>query len=387
MVELFWLLLPVAAGSGYYAAAKNLNKKIKNKPSTFNYNHNYIKGLNYVLNDDTDKAIDVFIDLLSLDQDTVETHMALASLFRRRGEVERAIRIHQNIIARPNLSSQQRLDGLIELGYDYLCLGVLDRAENIFNDIVKQHPNNKQVLHYLLDIYQQQSEWMQAVEIAKLLNKYNYSYYSNNIAQYYTELANIKLEHSNVDEAYYFITQALKYNPDNIRANLVLADICIKKGQVKKSIKTYINISRNNKHLEVILPKLITTDIQFSVQSNYVINTITQLVNSDPRLLNIPSVLEFLLDRCGFEYTWGMLTSSVNGPVKINLVSSILELIGSNGFKQHSDYELIKTCLDNFEVTLKKYKCNNCGFYTNELLWLCPSCRKWDSISNINFSV
>ena len=129
---IFWpLLLPFAALSGWYAAKKTTKN---NLGSTQNISKGYVQGLNYILNEKPDLAIDTFIKMLDVDKDTVETHLALGGLFRRRGEVDRAIRIHQNLIARPQLSHSQRTEALMSLGNDYMCAGVYDRAERIFKE-------------------------------------------------------------------------------------------------------------------------------------------------------------------------------------------------------------------------------------------------------------
>ena len=130
MINLWPLLLPAAAWSGWWVA--NRNNSSKNTGVHNRLSREYVVGLNYLLNEQSDKAVDIFIKLLEVDSDTVETHLALGSLFRRRGEVDRAIRIHQNLIARPQLSLLQRKEALMALGQDYMSAGVFDRAERIF---------------------------------------------------------------------------------------------------------------------------------------------------------------------------------------------------------------------------------------------------------------
>src|SRR3984957_4801443 len=135
MTNSFWLLLIFAAlvsawYLGYYSRRQQANAQKLNLP------RDYLVGLNYLLNEEPDKAVDVFIKMLEVDSDTVETHLAVGKLFRKRGEVERAIRIHQNLIARPNLDKLYREQALFELGQDYLSAGVLDRAERIFLEVL-----------------------------------------------------------------------------------------------------------------------------------------------------------------------------------------------------------------------------------------------------------
>ena len=171
MLELIIILLPIAAASGWLVARRGYEKR-EQKPLQ-DCSPAYFKCLNYLLNEQPDKAIDVFIKLLEVDSDTVETHMALGNLFRRRGEVERAIRIHQNLIARPSLSRQQRAQALLELGQDYMRAGLFDRAENLFVELAETKLYNKQALTNLLEIYQQEKDWAKAVAIGRRLSRQN----------------------------------------------------------------------------------------------------------------------------------------------------------------------------------------------------------------------
>ena len=154
--DLLWLLLPLAAASGWLAARfeyrRNAAKQL-DLPSA------YFQGLNFLLNEQPDKAIEIFIRVLEVNSDTVETHLALGNLFRRRGEVERAIRVHQNLIARPTLGKEQRSQALLEPGQDYFKAGLFDRAENLFLELAEIRAHSEQALALLRHIYQQEKEW------------------------------------------------------------------------------------------------------------------------------------------------------------------------------------------------------------------------------------
>ncbi len=394
MLELFWLLLPVAAGSGWLAGVKNnktqLNTKAKNKDIAFN--QKYIKSLNLILNEQTDKAVDVLIDLFSVDNDTVETHLALGSLFRRRGEVERAIRIHQNVIARPNLAPQQRLNGLLELGCDYLYAGVLDRAENVFIDILKQDTQNIQSLQYLLDIYQQQQDWQSAINIALLLQKQTFNKctqhakYAKNIANYYCELTVVAKERGNLTEAFFYNRQALKYQENNLRANLIFADLCILNKQIKKGLNIYINIADSHRnYLDIIMPLLIKAYLQHESKVNNLIIFVEKQVKQVPQVLCINEVIALFTEHKGYNYILEMVADSAVKSPKLRSIFNLLQLIGEEGFVDSRNYIRIRDCIGNIIDEQKLYQCNNCGFNCRELLWLCPSCKSWDTISNIEF--
>jgi lipopolysaccharide biosynthesis regulator YciM len=132
-------------------------------------NIDYLKGLNFLLNEQTDQALEHFLEMVRVDDKTIETHFALGSLFRRRGEVDRAIRIHQNIIARPDLAAEQRDQALYSLAKDYLHAGLLDRAENLFSRLSQGSRYQVQALESLCRIYEQEKEWERAIDAAEKL--------------------------------------------------------------------------------------------------------------------------------------------------------------------------------------------------------------------------
>ncbi|MDE2315234.1 MAG: tetratricopeptide repeat protein, partial [Xanthomonadaceae bacterium] len=129
----------------------------------------YFRGLNYLLNEEQDKAIEVFLKLAEYNRDTVETHLALGNLFRRRGEVDRAIRLHQHLVSRPNLSEPAKTVALLELGEDYMRAGLLDRAEALFDDLVAMDAHAPSALRHLIAIYQHERDWNKAIEHARRL--------------------------------------------------------------------------------------------------------------------------------------------------------------------------------------------------------------------------
>ncbi|MCK5360007.1 MAG: lipopolysaccharide assembly protein LapB, partial [Gammaproteobacteria bacterium] len=163
MLDPVWLLLllPLAAISGWIASRQD--ERIRSRKCGADIPSDYFKGLNLLLNEQPDKAIEVFIKVLEVDSETVETHLMLGNLFRRRGEIERATRIHQNLIARPKLDRYQCSQALFELAQDYLKAGLLDRAENLLLEYAEVEKDPEPALRQLLYVYQQEKEWDQAI--------------------------------------------------------------------------------------------------------------------------------------------------------------------------------------------------------------------------------
>jgi lipopolysaccharide biosynthesis regulator YciM len=192
---LFLTSIGIAWFLGYRARPKEKESRKISVP------RDYLIGLNFLLNEETDKAVDVFIKMLEVDSETVETHLAVGKLFRRRGEVDRAIRIHQNLIARPQLEKVYREQSLLELGQDYLSAGMLDRAERIFLELVNEKSHAPQALSILIDIYQQEKAWQKAIQTAMQYESVTKQDMHPTIAHYYCELADNAINTGKPDAA------------------------------------------------------------------------------------------------------------------------------------------------------------------------------------------
>lgn len=377
------LLLPVVAASSWYVGYRALDKE--NKPKTNTVPRDYLIGLNFLLDEQPDKAVDIFIKMLEVDSDTVETHLALGSLFRRRGEVDRAIRIHQNLIARPHLSKQQRISSLIALGQDYMRAGVLDRAERVFLEVVEQGEDTELSLKYLLDIYQQEKEWDKAVQIARKLTSTQFLDMHVNIAHYYCELA-MQAHHDKDNEtARGYLRKALAFDPKCARASLLHGDIEMQEGRYRAAIRFYKNVKQQNPDYlsETLLPlekcyeKIgnepeLVAYLRECLREYMRISVVLVLARKIQQLEGIQSAITFIAES---------LTKhpSVRGLKKlIELQLQTVDAKGRENLKILED--LMETMLENKPV----YRCTNCGFNGKQLHWICPRCRHWSTVKPIH---
>ena len=234
---LLLLLLPVAVYLGWWLA-RTLDRRSSNKRNQL-FSNQYFQGLNYLLNEQPDKAIQVFLELAEVNQDTVETHMALGSLFRRRGEVDRAIRFHQNIIAKPGLEPEQRTQALLELGEDYMRAGLLDRAERLFAELIETDAHTPSALRSLLEIYQQEKDWEKALEQAQRLEQVSGEHMGGVMAQFCCEMAEAALADNDRERARRHLRQARRHDPRCIRARFVLAELSAQEGDYKAALELY----------------------------------------------------------------------------------------------------------------------------------------------------
>ena len=249
------LILIVAAISWWLGRASATKKS--NGLTSIQINKNYFKGLNYLLNEENDKALDVFIKSMSIDGDTIETHLALGGLFRRRGELTRAIRIHQNLLARPVLTQRERAQAQLALAYDYLAAGMLDRAEQTFLEIASVAEFQAEVWSRLLDIYQREKRWYQAIDIAEQLQRHDSSIRLA-LAHYYCELAQLALKKNDFPRVEELLKMARKYQRRLARIDLLLGEMWLAQNQWDKGLQAYqLVVEHDVDYLSEAIPKIV----------------------------------------------------------------------------------------------------------------------------------
>lgn len=248
MQILLWLLLPIAAASGWWAAL--YSQKQAAARSQARLNSAYGRGLNHLLNEEPDKATEVLVQMVAVDPDTVELHLALGSLFRRRGEVDRAIRVHQNIVSRSRLSDQLRFQATLELGRDFLRAGLLDRAEDLLLGLVDKAGFQNDARQHLLELYQQQKEWGKAIEVAECLVVTDSESWKQRVAHFNCELAQRALDEGCLDVAHQWLDKAVRQDYGSIRA-------LIMRGRVFQANKEYAAASEVYQQLESAAPEFI----------------------------------------------------------------------------------------------------------------------------------
>ncbi len=293
MYDLFWLLLPLAAASGWAAARYSDHRR--KSASRAHLNSAYGQGINYLLNEEPDKATDVLVKLVAVDPETVELHLALGSLFRRRGEVDRAIRVHRNIIARTRVSNVLRNQAKLELGRDFLKAGLLDRAEELLQELLQQPVYVAEVSRHLVDLYQQEKEWSKAIEVAERITEDDAGEdWQNRIAHYYCELGELSLAQGDHDEAISLAECALAADAGCARANVLIGSVCQHQGRFSAAIDAYQAVATQNSSLadEVL------SDIQHCHRH---IDDPGESPDDSPRSRNLSA--GYRCDACGFTGT------------------------------------------------------------------------------------
>jgi len=329
-----------------------------------------------LLNEQPDKAIDVFIKLLEVNSETVETHLALANLFRRRGETDRAIRIHQNLIARPTLTLQQRDQALVELGLDYMNAGVLDRAESLFLELLTKPSPPIQAYKQLLRIYQQEKKWIQAIEMAKKVQTIEPDNMDPIIAHFYCELA---IQHMHTaNKALMFLKQANKYDQDCVRAMLLEADLHITANNYRKALKCLLNIEQQNPHyLAEALPQLLMCYQQLNNLPSFEkwLNTI---LLRHPNLTSARLMLTQVTQlQHGSQAAQDYLHTQLHAHPSVEGLHTLISL------GEPSNPVLVPLIRDITSIMIRhgdRYTCQHCGFSGKTMHWHCPGCKQWGTI-------
>jgi len=383
MQDLLWFMLPVAAAFGWFAASRSQGRAGSCSDSI--RGSEYIKGLNYLLNEQQDMAIDVFIRMLEVNSDTVETHMALGNLFRKRGEVDSAIRIHQNLIERSSLSNEQRTDAVLELGQDYMKAGLFDRAEGLFKELIENNVHLSSALPLLLDIYQQEKDWENSIIIADQMGFVGDQPARSVIAQFYCELAENARAQEDIEAACRFLMDASKYNPHCARARLIRGNIALQKGEYQIALEAYEQVAERDIEL---LPEILDDMQTCHMHLGTVDSMIDYLRRSITRYAGISPVLalaEIMSHQQGNEQAAEFITAELGKRPSVRGLSRLLDLSLSRAEGvAHENLLILKNITDQLLENKPVYKCHDCGFCGKTLHWQCPGCKQWNTVKRIH---
>ncbi len=384
-----YLLLLVAVGSGWVLGVWTSQSRRRKRHGKDIF-EDYFVGLNYLLNDEPDEAIDTFISALELHSETGETHLALGALLRRRGKVDKAIRVHQALLARPSIESELANATRLQLAMDFISAGLLDRAERLLKDTLQTDSAVQwDALRHLSAIYQTEKEWEKAIDCcARLLA--NSAFKSDEdiraaAANYCCELAEQLLLQDQVVSAKAQARRAFTFDRKSIRASLQLGGIESRLGNFKSAIKELIRIRKNNPEF--------TSSVLGQLQSCYE---------------QIHALQEFELLMVDFFsqkpdshvlFIWSRLVLAREGPMaalqllqaNVQKAPSLTTAIESLGLQLKAadndvlaSLKLLQSIIDGLQQRRSAYQCHHCGYESRNLYWLCPSCQKWDKIRPIS---
>lgn len=379
MQELLLLLLPLAAASGWLAARKSARKRTgqcigETGPT-------YFRGLNHLLNEEPDKAIDAFVEMLEIDSDTVETHLALGNLFRRRGEVERAIRIHQNLIARPALSREQRAQALLELGQDYMRAGLFDRAENLFRELKDTRLHVRPALKNLLVIYEKERDWLACLEVSDQLESITGEKMALQKSHYHCELALTARQQGRMADANAHLKKALSSFRGCVRANHLQAQFAAAQGDYRAAIRILRQtVEQDADYLPEVLAEIIAAYRQLG-EIKELRAYLQEVAAARPGAGAELAMVELIKEQDGGTAAARYLAEQLGRGPTLTLLLRSIEL---NARMPESDsarfLESLRPHIQRLLEQKPVYQCGHCGFVAKTLHWQCPSCRHWSTI-------
>jgi lipopolysaccharide biosynthesis regulator YciM len=377
--ELLLLLLPIAAASGWLAARKSVRQE--KGECVGETGPVYFRGLNHLLNEEPDKAIDAFVEMLEVDSDTVETHLALGNLFRRRGEVERAIRIHQNLIARPALTREQRAQALLELGQDYMRAGLFDRAENLFRELKETKLHVRPALKNLLVIYEKERDWQACLEVADQLEAITADKMLLQKSHYHCELALAARAQGRSSDASVHLKKAVNTYRRCVRARHLQAQFAAAQGDHRGAIALLRQAAeQEGEYLPEVLPDIVANYRQLG-EMQELRGYLEETAAAHPRAGAELALADLIKEREGENAAAEYLAGQLARQPSLSLLLRSIELNARMPDSQSSRFleglrPHVRRLLDQNPL----YQCAQCGFAAKTLHWQCPSCRRWSTI-------
>jgi lipopolysaccharide biosynthesis regulator YciM len=371
--EYWWLLgFPLFFGLGWIAARIDIKQIVSESRAL---PRSYFKGLNFLLNEQPDKAIEAFIEVVKVDPETVELHFALGSLFRRRGEYDRAIRMHQNLLERADLGAEQKLQAQMELGQDYLKAGILDRAEELFSRL-ESTSQAMAARRFLLEIYQQEKDWPRAIEMTKQVETDPRA-----LAQFLCELAASEAAQSRPDAALRHLDAALEANRKCVRASLMLGDIDRNQHSLEKAIDHWKRIeSQNPAYLALVAQRLVEA-YREAGRAEEGLTLLAGYLERYPSLDLLDTVFQQTLEAKGPEQAYAMVRDELRrNPTLLGLDRLLEAQISAAGSPdKRRDLELVRNLVHGHTRRLARYRCESCGFKARQFHWQCPACGGWET--------
>jgi len=378
MIETLLLALIPAAAWGGWILAKSTTRRGERKRNR-SFSDRYFQGLNYLLDEQPDKAIAVFIEMAEVTTDTIETHLALGSLFRRRGEVERAIRVHQNIISKPGLDERQKTRALLELGEDYMRAGLFDRAENLFNELIERESYAPSALRHLLDIYQQEKDWEKALLQAQQLEAVTDEKMGKVMAHFCCEMAESDLLANKPAEARKHLRQARRYFPESIRARLILARIAQQQEMFTEALDVYEEIAEMDmEYIHDFLDAYLASAQKAEAFPRALTNMQKWVEEYDGISLLI-SLTTVIRNEQGLEAATHYLAEALTRRPSVKGLDFLIELKLVAGTETESGDEILRAVAQKLLARQPSYRCTHCGYAGHSHHWQCPSCKNWST--------
>jgi lipopolysaccharide biosynthesis regulator YciM len=383
MLELLFLLLPVAAAYGWYMGRRSAQQSKQDDASRLS--RDYVTGVNFLLSNQQDKAVDLFLDMLKEDTGTVEAHLTLGNLFRSRGEVDRAIRIHQSLMESASLTYDQRLLAVQQLGRDYMAAGLYDRAEDMFKQLVDETDFRLSALQQLLQIYQATSDWQSAIDVAERLVKLGKEKHRGDIANFWCELALQQMANSDMEKAMSLLKKGAAADRNSARVSIMMGRVWMEKGDYPKAVESLERVINQDKELVGETLEMLQTCYQQLGKIDEWEAFLRRCVDENTGATAELMLAQILEQREGIEAAQSYVTRQLERHPTMRVFHKLMDyhLNEAEEGRAKESLGVLRNMVGEQVRSKPRYRCQKCGFTAHSLYWHCPSCRSWSTIKPI----
>ncbi|EEZ4383682.1 lipopolysaccharide assembly protein LapB [Escherichia coli] len=383
MLELLFLLLPVAAAYGWYMGRRSAQQNKQDEANRLS--RDYVAGVNFLLSNQQDKAVNLFLDMLKEDTGTVEAHLTLGNLFRSRGEVDRAIRIHQTLMESASLTYEQRLLAIQQLGRDYMAAGLYDRAEDMFNQLTDETDFRVGALQQLLQIYQATSEWQKAIDVAERLVKLGKDKQRVEIAHFYCELALQYIASDDLDRAMALLKKGAAADKNSARVSIMMGRVFMAKGEYGKAVESLQRVISQDRELVSETLEMLQTCYQqlgkTAEWAEFLQRAVEENTGADAELM----LADIIESRDGSDAAQIYITRQLQRHPTMRVFHKLMDyhLNEAEEGRAKESLMVLRDMVGEKVRSKPRYRCQKCGFTAYTLYWHCPSCRAWSTIKPI----
>ncbi len=377
--EFWWLLIiPLVFALGWVAARldqKQAMAEAKAMPKS------YFRGVNFLLSEQPDRAVDAFLEAAQIDTETAELHFALANLFRKRGEIDRAIRLHQFLQDRTDLAEHQRHQATYELGVDFLRAGILDRAETAFKSLTQSRLASK-AARQLLELYELEKEWEKAIAQADILRDLGAPIPSRDLAHFYCELAELCISRKEGGRAADLLQKALEVQPDNVRCSLMLGELALSRNQLQQAVAHWRSAEKQNPWYLPLIGEHLWKAYEQQGDIEGGLKALEEYCTHYPSIDLLKVWFAALLDHRGADEAYLKFRTEVRRMPSLLGLDRLLEaqLSQAQDDDKVQDLKLIRELMSRHTTRLSRFRCHSCGFQAKKFYWQCPGCAQWDAM-------
>jgi|TARA_B110000967_G_C18876373_1_gene558535 lipopolysaccharide biosynthesis regulator YciM len=375
--EFWWLLIiPLFFGLGWFAARIDIAQIIS---ESTDFPSAYFKGLNYLIKNQYEKAADAFSQAVNINNESLEVHFVLGSLYRRTGQLDKAINLHIDLLETRELNQQQQESVKAELALDYFKAGLYDRSEELLQNLNKES-YHQFALNTLLDIYSKEREWDKAITTAIELEKISGVSFRENISHFCCEIAVVHILEKNIEKANKSLIKALDEYKDCVRANILLGDICESEEKFEEAISYWKKVEyQQPDYLGLVASKILN-----AYQRLNMLNEGLSVLSGYYDLYKLKTLLSILysaiMSNEGPEKAETIARNELIQRPSLLALDQLFEAQAISKTNEIDNIELIQQTIKNAIGDRRFYSCKKCGFQARQFHWHCPACNSWESL-------